>query len=1215
MKRYGLLVLAAGLLTVLLSFATGAGAAGSRSTVTVTPGPQIPAGARHLGAVAGGASEAGAVVLRSRDEGALRQFIAAVTNPGSSSFHHYLAPGVFAGRFGPTRATIDAATSQLRADGLRVTSVSSDGLIVSFKGSASQVESAFHTGLASYKLSDGSTGQATTSAIRVSSSIAASVSGVVGLDNLVHARPASILHAPASARGKIRAAKTAQVTHPPGSPTPCGSATADARANGGLTDDQIAHAYGAFGVYGAGDLGAGQHIAIFELEPFLSSDLRTFDTCYFGATAASQMAGRLRVIPVDGGLPTGTGSGEAILDVEDVSAMAPGANIDVYDAPNTDMGSLDAYAAIVNDDKDKVASSSWAVCEQLAQLAEPGIQQAENALFEQAAAQGQSVFSAAGDTGSDSCNEFRYTTPPAGQNPLSLLDPASQPYVVAVGGTTITDATQPPQEHVWNDGAEWGGGGGGISQSWTMPAWQRDSKVPGIVLPGSADYTNANQVESQFGYPQNFCQAYLAGASASTPCRTVPDVSAQADEFTGAVTIYSTIPGYYGWQTVGGTSSATPIWAAMLALVNSSAACAENSETASGVGFVSPLLYAVASDSNAYKASFNDVTTGNNDSYGLDNGLVFPASSGYDLASGLGSPQLTAPGGRAGLAFYLCSYGSKTSRPAVTNLAPAVLSTAGGAVTITGTGFKSGGSSDVAGIQVGTWQVPVGKFTVDTDTTITATFPPAADTVPPGSPSPQDGAGPAPVIVTRTGGESSTPGPASTLEYVDESSSSPVPSVTGLSPSGTSETAPKTVTILGSGFTGATAVSFGGVPAKSFTVLSPFEIAAMPAAYSDATMCAPLPSTGVYAGENATNDICQVQAQVTNAHGANALGQILPPYEGQLNFSSALGSEVLPPGCNCEDEPAPTELDYVPAPSITSISTSTASPGSLASELGGTLVTVTGKGFDPLTLDYADLGDPTQAPSILYPTYEAGTQIQFVAPAISGPGAPPSVQPVTLPFSVRGIAGQSNEVGAVYAGIPEVSGALNTATGHNGAVDTGGAPLAISGEGFEQAVGPVEFVDYASPFSLGTQYTYTVNSDSSISTETVSQNPALVDVEVCSVTGCSLNPPADHFYLYPPGNPTVTSVTPASGPAAGGTAVVIRGQNLGCVTGVFFGSVLAEKFSNEQALLDCGSTYLVNATSPPGKAGTKVKVIVKTVESDFAGPGSTRSTATFTYTP
>jgi hypothetical protein len=137
--------------------------------------------------------------------------------------------------------------------------------------------------------------------------------------------------------------------------------------------------------------------------------------------------------------------------------------------------------------------------------------------------------------------------------------------------------------------------------------------------------------------------------------------------------------------------------------------------------------------------------------------------------------------------------------------------------------------------------------------------------------------------------------------------------------------------------------------------------------------------------------------------------------------------------------------------------------------------------------------------------------------------------------------------------------------------------------------------------------------DSTIKTVSVATNPGRFDVEVCSVTACSHNPPADYFYLFPPGNPVVTSVRPASGPAAGGTKVTIGGRNLGCVTGVSFGAVPAKTFGNPKALLYCGATDLVDAVAPPGKPGQKVTVTVTTIESDFTGSGPSRSTAVFTY--
>ena len=92
-----------------------------------------------------------------------------------------------------------------------------------------------------------------------------------------------------------------------------------------------------------------------------------------------------------------------------------------------------------------------------------------------------------------------------------------------------------------------------------------------------------------------------------------PDISAQADEFTGSVTIYGKSLGYGaadGWATIGGTSSATPIWAALLALVNASPTCAADKiNGVQDVGFASPLLYGIAANRTAYARSFNDIVS------------------------------------------------------------------------------------------------------------------------------------------------------------------------------------------------------------------------------------------------------------------------------------------------------------------------------------------------------------------------------------------------------------------------------------------------------------------------------------------------------------------------------------------------------------------------------------------------------------------------------
>ena len=476
-----------------------------------------------------------------------------------------------------------------------------------------------------------------------------------------------------------------------------------------------------------------------------------------------------------------------------------------------------------------------------------------------------------------------------------------------------------------------GSGGGGISQSWQMPAWQRTSRVPGIAFPGGADYRDANAIQRALGYPPGFCRTTAAGTTATgttatgaagpIACRLLPDVSAEADPFTGSISVYSrsyagTSFSKDGWTTTGGTSSSAPLWAATLALVNASPACAAATSTRSGVGFVAPQLYALASDPVRYRSSFHDITSGNNDVNGLAGARVFPARRGYDMATGLGSPQLTGAGGTAGLAYYLCA-AARAPRPVVAHLSPAEGDVSGGQqVTITGSGFGRG----VSAVQVGTRRLGPRGFRVLSPTSIVATLPPARGLVAPAAPAPQDGAGPANVIVLARDGQASAPGPASTFDYVDSSPAGPVATIDAIAPSGGRRDAPRPVAILGSGMRGATGVTFGGVPAHSFRVAGNGRIVVTPPAYSPATTCAPLPTTIAYRGQTAANDICQVAVRVINARGTSATDRIPAPYEGAIAID-ALGDTKLPAGCGCEGVTAPDEYDYVPAPRITSIST------------------------------------------------------------------------------------------------------------------------------------------------------------------------------------------------------------------------------------------------------------------------------------------------------
>ena len=227
-------------------------------------------------------------------------------------------------------------------------------------------------------------------------------------------------------------------------------------------------------------------------------------------------------------------------------------------------------------------------------MATQGNQQAvESTLFAEAAAQGQTVVAASGDSGSTDC----YPTSPADTTAVTVDDPADQPDVTGVGGTSLLSAGSPPTETVWND--YYGSGGGGVSSDFAQPSWQYG---PGV---------DASPALAQ------------CAALGRTSCREVPDVSASADPAHGYAIYWS---GRGGWTVVGGTSGASPLWAALVALIDQ--------ELSTPAGFLNPVLYAAGSCAGA---PFNDVTTGTN---------AFLASSQGRVS---GHPRLR-PGQRVGLA-------------------------------------------------------------------------------------------------------------------------------------------------------------------------------------------------------------------------------------------------------------------------------------------------------------------------------------------------------------------------------------------------------------------------------------------------------------------------------------------------------------------------------------------------------------------------------------
>jgi kumamolisin len=276
--------------------------------------------------------------------------------------------------------------------------------------------------------------------------------------------------------------------------------------------------------------------------------------------------------------PTGDPNGpdgEVMLDIEVSGAIAPGANIVVYFADNTDAGFLNAITTAVHDSTNNpsVVSISWGGPE--SSWTGQAMTSMDEA-FQAAAAMGVTVCVAAGDDGStDGVTD--------GLNHVDF--PASSPNVLACGGTTlVASGNSITSETTWNELANnEGATGGGISDVFPLPSWQANAGVP----PSANSNHNVG--------------------------RGVPDVSGDADPTTGYVTL---VDGQSG--VIGGTSAVAPLWAGLIALINES--------VGKPAGLVNPLLYQSASTAG----DFNDVTSGNNGAYS--------AGPGWDPCTGLGSP-------------------------------------------------------------------------------------------------------------------------------------------------------------------------------------------------------------------------------------------------------------------------------------------------------------------------------------------------------------------------------------------------------------------------------------------------------------------------------------------------------------------------------------------------------------------------------------------------
>jgi hypothetical protein len=1123
---------------------SSAGAVSQRLAM-VAPAVHAPAGAHALGASNLARTMNFSIYLRSSNGAGLARYAAGVTNTHSATYGHYLAPGEFARRFGASASSLATVRAALRADGLHIGQLT-DGLALHARATVATINAAFHTTVESYRLAGGSLGTGLSRPVMLPSALARLVLGVIGLNNLVHSTSSTKGHLPQKRLSHIRWPNKALPGRSFGThndvangPAACSSAvSATSQGFGGITDDQVANAYGVSSLYSAGDLGAGQTVAVYELEPFALSDVATFDQCYFGADHSSNVS----TVNVDGGPGIGLGSGESALDIQNVSALAPSAHIVVYQAPNTTSGALDAYARIVSDDTAKIVTTSWGLCEAAAAAYSPGSLDVEHLLFEQAAAQGQSVFAAAGDNGADDCaGHGSYPVAPV----LSVDDPASQPYVVSVGGTTAITVANPPSEQVWNDGATGGAGGGGVSSLWPMTPWQH----------------NVTSVVTAAG-------AQTCGTASS--CRVTPDVSAFADEFTGITIAYGG-----GWYTIGGTSSAAPLWAAMLAEVNASSSCTSNVATANGVGFVSPLLYEVGANASAAASAYNDVTAGNNDVFSI-NGGAYAAGTGFDAASGFGSPNLSGNGG-PGLAAALCGAANSATTSALSSVLPTVGNASGGTlVTVKGAGFMTGSTVNVTGVAFG--EVPATSFNVVNATTLTARTAPAqsAHLTPFAHSSVADSL----VAVTFASGHVAVGGKFS---YQSIGANRKKPVVLSVGPSGGPTVGGNLVTIYGTGFagyntgyTGASSVSFGGVASPSFTIKSDSMIVAVAPASTSASCLA--------ISHTAASGLCQTSVVVTSVFGSSAVVTPLRPLQGYLTYNN-LGIPTPSPNCKCEIFPTLTEYDYQAAPTISKLTVLNFGGGSTLSPYGGDQVFYQGTGFNYLTLNDALQGagdSQVQVANVIDVTYTG-----FYMFTSGDPNPSPTGD--SQPFSVNTLGGTSASKSLAFAAVPKI-----TSISTHLLPSAGGTSLVITGEGFTH----IQSVVFSSPFGLPSTAVlknFTVDSSTQITVTSPSLTPATYVLFVGNANGDSglYNIPlrgaplsfqtvpysAANVVVTYPGGAAITDSSGTTCSSDGGCYMILYGVNLGSVNAlnVYVGAQQASVVDS----LVLGSDYSLLVLIPP----------------------------------
>lgn len=660
LRRFG----AVALVAATVSGLTLMGATGAQAAPRVLYAGAIPSwavSAKAVGTPTATATVQAQVFLTMKDLPGATALATAVSTPGSPSYRQYVTPATWIADYAPTQASLDAVVSQLATVGIKSYSAPDSRLFVTFRGTPSQLNTLFKTRLETYSVQGQKlVGPSTTPSLPTK--VAASVAGISVDQSRLLTRPKSETQAAAAAAagsGSLSLKTLDQFVQPKAVTikTPCSTyisqnnvaiptaygRTAASTANCGYTPSQLRAAYKIPALAPDGSrTGTGQTVAIVGVygSPTLARDVDVYSQ---RVGEPSFLNGQyINMAPSTAsftdqslcGQPSGW-QGEQTLDVEAVHGLAPGAKILYSGATDCGAGTDLALSKILDNRLATIVSNSYGGA------GEPNTNNLNNKNYVdgevnlqlQAAAEGIGLAFASGDDGDEKAN--------IGQ--ISPDFPASSPWVTAVGGTSLglTKTNTKLFEAGWGNRLDPIVSAGGKKLKYAQA-------LPGTLFAGGA----GGGKSSLFARPA-YQSAKVVPMSIGSGRRMVPDVSSLADPFSGLLVGYSPITnnttlktGGFAFTITGGTSLASPLYAAMIADIQQ--------KTGTVIGFANPLLYSLAASAPStfvdilpratpYAVAYSNATTSYLVTLGLDSSL--PVTKGYDTVTGLGELNMASLGG------------------------------------------------------------------------------------------------------------------------------------------------------------------------------------------------------------------------------------------------------------------------------------------------------------------------------------------------------------------------------------------------------------------------------------------------------------------------------------------------------------------------------------------------------------------------------------------